>query len=210
MPTATVSTGHARPGHAGAGPARSGRARSTAELLSAAGEGDASAWDEIVRRYNRVVLAKVRSFRLQDADVLDAVQMTWLRLAENRHQLCYPDRLAGWLATTAVRECLRILRQSKYPVSPLELHAAHLADPAVGPEQRAVQTDTARAVGRLVAQLPAPRRVLVRALFADDAGPYAEVARSIGIPVGSIGPTRARALKQLRWMLVERGLGPAD
>lgn len=200
MPTATAPTDDARPGPG----------RSNAELLSAADEGDASAWEEIVRRYHRVVVAKVRSFRLQDADALDAIQMTWLRLTEHRHQLCYPDRLAGWLATTAARECLRILRQSKYTVSPVEVYAAHLADPAVGPEQCAVDTDTARAVGSLVAQLPPARQVLVRALFADDAGPYAEVARAIGIPVGSIGPSRARALTQLRWMLVERGLAPTD
>lgn len=199
MPTATASTD-----------TRPGPAWSNAVLLAAAGEGDESAWDEIVRRYNRVVLAKVRSFRLQDADALDAVQMTWLRLAENRHRLCHPDRLAGWLATTAGRECLRILRQSKYTVSPVEVYAAHLADPAAGPEQHAVETDTARAVGSLVAELSPARQVLVRALFADDAGPYAEVARSIGIPVGSIGPSRARALDQLRWMLIDHGLAPAD
>jgi RNA polymerase sigma factor (sigma-70 family) len=200
MPTATALTDDVRPG----------AARSTADLLAAAGEGDAAAWDEIVRRYNRVVVARVRSFRLQDADALDAIQMTWLRLTENRHQLCHPERLAGWLATTAGRECLRILRQPKYTVSPVEQHVAYLTDPAVGPEQRAVEIDTARAVGRLVAQLSPTRQVLVRALFADDARPYAEVARCIGVPVGSIGPSRARALKQLRWMIVERGLAPGD
>lgn len=183
-------------------------ARSTTELLAAAGDGDASAWNEIVRRYGRVVSAKVWSFRLQDADAFDAVQMTWLRLAENLHRLWYPERLAGWLATTASRECLRILRQAKYPVVPADVLAANIPDPATGPEQRAVEADTARRLGRLVSQLPPSRRSLVRALFAEDGVSYADVARTVGIPIGSIGPSRARALKQLRLMLAERDLGP--
>ncbi|MGH3922686.1 MAG: RNA polymerase sigma factor, partial [Pseudonocardiaceae bacterium] len=69
------------------------------DLLSRARGGEPGAWEEIVRRYSNVVFATVRSFRLQDADALDAVQMTWLRLAENAHRVQVPDRLAGWLAT---------------------------------------------------------------------------------------------------------------
>jgi RNA polymerase sigma factor (sigma-70 family) len=189
--------------------ASSGAACSTTELLAAAREGDAAAWDEVVRRYSGVVAAKVRSFRMQDADALDAIQMTWLRLAENVHRLCYPERLAGWLATTACRECLRILRQARSTATPMEVFATHTADPAAGPEQRAVDADTARALGQLIAQLPPTKRVLLRALFAADAGSYTDVAQTVGIPVGSIGPSRARALQQLRWMLVDRGLGPS-
>lgn len=193
-------------------PARSaspGAASGTAELLPAAREGDAAAWDEIVRRYSGIVAAKVRSFRLQDADAFDAMQMTWLRLAENIHRLCHPERLAGWLATTACRECLRILRQARSTATPMEVLATHVADSAPGPEQRVVEADTARALGRLIAQLPPTRRILLRALFADDAGSYTDVAQTVGVPVGSIGPSRARALQQLRWMLAQRGLGPS-
>ena len=208
MPTATAptrsttltrSTGYASPG----------AACSTTDLLAAARTGEAGAWEEIVRRYSGLVAAKVRSFRMQDADALDAIQMTWLRLAENVHRLCHPERLAGWLATTACRECLRILRQAKSTATPMEILATHVPEPAAGPEQRAVEADTARALGRLIAQLPPTRRVLLRALFADDAGSYTDVAQTVGIPVGSIGPSRARALQQLRWMLAERGLGPS-
>ncbi len=63
-------------------------------------------------RYGGLVMARVRSYRLQPTDALDAVQMTWLRLAENLYQIRFPERLGGWLVTTAGRECLRILRQS--------------------------------------------------------------------------------------------------
>jgi hypothetical protein len=101
----------ARAAHHGAGQSREPcTATSIAELLLRAGAGDLSALDEIVRRYSGVVLATVRSFRLQNADADAAVQMTWLRLGQNWHRIQRPERLGGWLATTARRECLRILR----------------------------------------------------------------------------------------------------
>jgi hypothetical protein len=84
---------------------------STAELLSRMRKRERAAWDEMVHRYGTVVTTTVRSFRLQDPDALDAVQMTWLRLAENLDRIKFPERLDGWLATTARRECLQILRR---------------------------------------------------------------------------------------------------
>jgi sigma-70-like protein len=86
---------------------------SVADLLRRIGDGDQVAWDEILRRYGKLVSTTVRSFRLQEADALDAVQMTWLRLADNTHRVQFTERLGGWLATTARRECLHILRQTK-------------------------------------------------------------------------------------------------
>jgi RNA polymerase sigma factor (sigma-70 family) len=182
---------------------------SVADLLLRIGDRDPAALEEIVREYGTVVAATVRSFRLQDADALDAVQMTWLRLAENAHQVRSPERLGGWLATTARRECLRILRHRvKLAPGPIETMAEIVADPSMGPEERVIGTDTARTLWQLVAELPPRRRTLLRALFADNPRPYAEVARVAGIPPGAIGPTRARALRQLRGRLEEHGLEP--
>jgi RNA polymerase sigma factor (sigma-70 family) len=179
-----------------------------AELLQQAREGDPAAWEEIVRRYINVVFATVRSFRLQEADTLDAVQMTWLRLAENAGQVQHPERLAGWLATTARRECLRILRQqAKHTPVPPEGWGKNVVDPGACPEQRVIDHETARTVWALVDKLPPLRRTLLRALFTDGPRPYTEIARTIGIPPGGVGPTRARALYQLRCMFEECGLG---
>ena len=86
---------------------------SVADLLLGIHDGDPASWDEILRRYGKLVSATVRTFRLQEADAVDAMQMTWLRLAENAHRVQFPERLGGWLATTARRECLHILRQRK-------------------------------------------------------------------------------------------------
>jgi len=182
---------------------------STADLLGRARDGDAAAWEEIVHRYSNVVCATARSFRLQDADVLDAVQMTWLRLAEYGHRVQDPERLAGWLATTARRECLHILRQqAKHAPTSVDGVAENVIDPSVGPEQRVIDNDIARTLWKLVAELSPLRRILLRALFTDNPRPYAEVARVAGIPPGGIGPTRKRALQQLRSRLNDHGLGP--
>jgi RNA polymerase sigma factor (sigma-70 family) len=181
---------------------------SVTDLLQRAGHRDPRAWEEIVNRYRGVVIGKVRSFGLQDADAHDAVQMTWLRLAENCHRILLPEQLAGWLATTASRECLRILRQQQQHTAPPHAAIEQLADPSVGPEQHAIDADTARLLWSLIATLSPRRQKLLRELFFDSPRPYAEVARNTGIPAGGIGPTRARALTQLRRRLDERGLTP--
>jgi RNA polymerase sigma factor (sigma-70 family) len=171
--------------------------------------GDAVAWEEIMRQYGKLVSATVQSFRLQDADERDAVQTTWLRLAEKAHSVWCSERLGGWLVTTARRECLRILRQAKHIPVPLDTVAETLVHPSESPEQRLSDVDTARTLWRLVEELPPRQRTLLRALFTDHPRSYAEVARTVGIPTGAIGPTRARALRQLQGRLDEHGLGPA-
>ncbi|MGH3719118.1 MAG: RNA polymerase sigma factor [Pseudonocardiaceae bacterium] len=183
-----------------------------AELLARASDGDTAAWEEVVHRYDKLVSATVRSFRLQDADVFDAVQTTWLRLAENVHRVLWPERLGGWLVTTARHECLRILRYAKPTSDIIDTMADTVADPSMGPEQQAIEADAARTLWSLVEELSPRQRTLLRALFTDHPRPYAEVARSAGIPPGAIGPTRARALRQLRDRLDQHGLGrwPGD
>lgn len=182
--------------------------RSATELLRLACHRDPSAWEEIVRRYRGVVVAKVRSFGLQDADANDAEQMTWLRLTEGCHRIQRPEQLGGWLATTASRECLRILRdQAQRTPTPSDAAVARMTDPTAGPEQRVIDADTAQQLWSLVATLSPHRQTLLQELFFDGPRPYAQLARTTGIPTGGIGPTRARALTQLRLRLDERGLG---
>jgi len=165
--------------------------------------GDPSAWEEILRRYGKLVSATVRSYRLQEADALDAVQTTWLRLAENADQIQRPERLGGWLTTTARRECLRILRQAKRAPRLTDMVADTIADPSMEPERRAIESDVARRLWNFVNELSPRQRSLLRALFADQPRPYANVTHITGIPLGAIGPTRRRALTQLRGWLEE-------
>ena len=184
-----------------------GATNSVVELLLGVRDGDPAAWEEIMRRYGKLVSTTVRSFRLQEADALDAVQMTWLRLAENAHRVQFPEKLGGWLVTTARRECLRILRQAKPAPNLIDVVPETVADPSAGPEQQVIDADTARTLRKLVAELPPRRRTLLRALFTSNPLSYAEVARITGIPLGAIGPTRARALQQLCDKLTDHKLG---
>jgi len=165
--------------------------------------GDPSAWEEILRRYGKLVSATVRSFRLQEADALDAVQTTWLRLAENADQIQSPERLGGWLTTTARRECLRILREAKRASRLTDMVADTIADLSMEPEQRVIEIDVARRLWGFVNELSPRQRSLLRALFTDQPRPYANIARTTGIPLGAIGPTRRRALTQLQGWLEE-------
>jgi RNA polymerase sigma factor (sigma-70 family) len=174
-------------------PARTGAANG--ELLRSAGRGDEQAWTEIVLRYEGMVGAIVRSYRMQDADARDAEQRTWLRLVEHRGAVRDPERLGGWLATTASRECLRILRENRAIVSD-ELDAVPDALPAV--EDQVVDADTVSRLWTIVSDLPPRGRTIMSELFAEDPRPYAEVARETGIPIGSLGPSRARLIERVR------------
>lgn len=177
---------------------------SVANLLPGIRDGDPVAWGEILRRYGRFVSATVRSFRLQEADALDAIQTTWLRLAESAHQVKDPERLGGWLVTTARRECLRILRQTKHGPNLIDMAEETVADPSTNPEQRTIDAHTSCMLWKLVDELSPRRRAVLRTLFIDNPCTYDQVARITGIPLGGIGPTRARALQQLRKKLYQR------
>ena len=172
---------------------------STADLLQRISDRDPAVWDETLRRYSKLVSATVRSFRLQEADALDAMQMTWLRLAENAHRVQFPERLGGWLATTARRECLHLLRQGKRGPKLTDVMSETVSEPSAGPEQHAIDTDTTQMLQKLIDELSPRRQTLIRLLlFTEDRCSYDEAARITGIPLGGIGPTRARALQQLR------------
>lgn len=204
MATGATLTDRAREG---AAYARQDTTLTVAELLSGIRENDPLAWEEIVRRYGKLVSTVVGSFRLQPADALDARQTTWLRLAENHHRVQYPERLGAWLVTTARRECLQILRQTRRTAGTAEIQVDELTDVAVGPEQRVIATELAQELWNLVAELPPRRRTLLWELFGDTPRRYADIARSTELPLGSIGPTRARALRTLRQTLERHGLG---
>jgi RNA polymerase sigma factor (sigma-70 family) len=175
-----------------------GPTASIADVLSGIHDGDPAAWDETLHRYGKLVSMTVRSFRLQEADAVDAMQMTWLRLAENAHRVQFPERLGGWLATTARRECLHILRQRKLGPIFTDVAPEPASAPSTGPEQRAIDANTRQTLGKLIDELPPLRRTLIRMLFTDNPRSYNEIARIAGIPLGGIGPTRRRALRQLR------------
>ena len=171
---------------------------SAAELVARARAGDQSAWDAIVLRYQGLIWATVRGFRLDDQEAADVVQTTWLRLVENLASLREPDRLGAWLAPTARRECLRLLRMSgrSIPVGGEQDLPEHGDGPEI--DERLLRDERESALARAFARISERCQRLLRVLVSDPAPSYEEVGAALDMPVGSIGPTRQRCLDRLR------------
>jgi len=172
-----------------------------ARLVRRAADGDRWAWERLVEQYSRLIWAMTRDFRLLESDANDVAQATWLRLLEHIDRLENPARLASWLAVTARRECLRTLAARKRFV--LVHDDADLGDVAHEPEidERLLANERAQAVREAVSRLPGHWQQLVELLMADPPASYAEISDRLGVPVGSIGPTRGRCLERLRVLL---------
>jgi RNA polymerase sigma factor (sigma-70 family) len=177
---------------------------STAQLVRDACDRQPGAWRELASRYEGLVRAVVGSYRLQEADFADAVQNTWLRALERLHTVRDPDSLGGWLTTVARRECLALLARSRRE-SPTGVTDDQLVVQDPGPEAVVLAEEARRAVAHAVTELPVKPRELVSVLFSTPEPNYAEVSRLMGLPIGSIGPTRQRALRTLRYGLVRAG-----
>ena len=180
-------------------------------LVIAAASGDHQAWDEIVARYSGLLWAVARAHRLSAADAGDVVQTTWLRLIEHLPQIRNREGIGAWLATTARRECLRLLRSGARCQPSDEMQS--LVD--TGAEGRATdvvdtgadhsELDSALLTAERDAELwaafsrlPARDQALLRLLAVDSPPSYQEISAALGMPIGSIGPTRARSLERLR------------
>lgn len=179
--------------------------RSTGELVAAADGGDGGAWDELVGRYSGLVWAVARAHRLDSADAADVCQTVWLRLVENLGRLRDPEHLGGWLRTTTRHECLRVLRRGarEFPDDDAQRDVA--SPPEQSPEMQLLAGERDRLVWSAVSGLSERCRSLLRVLACAPEASYAEISASLGLPVGSIGPTRARCLDHLRRRLEDIG-----
>jgi RNA polymerase sigma factor (sigma-70 family) len=170
------------------------------ELLAAAADGDQHAWDALVRRHTSLLWSIARSYRLGAADAADVVQTTWLRLLEHLDKVADPERLAGWLATTARRECIHLMRRTdRRAESCADL--PNLPDDGPEPDTTLLRDERDAELWRALAKLYEYCQRLLRVLMADPPPAYADVAALLGIKIGSIGPTRARCLAKLRGLI---------
>jgi RNA polymerase sigma factor (sigma-70 family) len=173
-----------------------------AQLVWRASEGDRWAWERLVEQYARLIWAMTRDFKLTESDAADVFQVTWLRLLEHIDRLEQPARVGSWLAATARRECLRNMAARKKLV--LVHDATALDDVAVHQppvDERLLAGERTQDVRQALAQLPPQWRQLLELLMADPPASYAQISSQLGLPVGSIGPTRGRCLARLRDLL---------
>jgi RNA polymerase sigma factor (sigma-70 family) len=168
-------------------------------LAAAAADGDGDAWAQIVDRFAPLVMAVLAGYRIFGADAQDVSQIVWLRLVEHLGDLREPRALPGWLVTTARNECVRLLR-ARTRLVPCDPQTGDLdgevevADPA----DRMLRAERVEAFLEALGDLSDRDRALLLLLAEDPPLPYAEISRRMGIPVGSIGPTRLRLLRKLR------------
>ena len=130
----------------------------------------------------------------------DVGQTVWLHLVNQLDRLRDPAALAGWLATTTRRECYRLLRASRrIQTAHYAVDAENIADEQTAtPEHELLMAERHAALREAFADLPLNCQRLIAILIEDPPVPYAEISATLGIPVGSIGPTRARCLSKLR------------
>lgn len=178
-----------------------GLAEGVADLVPRAAAGDAAAWEEIVARYAGLVAGIAHRYGLPAADLRDVSQTVWLRCVEHLAGLREPRALPAWLVATTRHECLRVLRGSRRVVASDgvgEQVVADEVDLAAGVEEELLAAQRRAALRAAFSTLPPRWRELLELLLADPPLPYVQISDRLQIPVGSIGPTRARCLERLR------------
>ena len=175
-----------------------------ARMIEAAAGGDEAAWNRLVERYSNLLWAIVRAHRLSHGDAADVVQTTWLRLVERLPEIRNPDSVGSWLATTTRRECLKTLRGTSR-CQPSDLIDQYVEPDRTGADERLLRDERDAGLWKAFGRLPESDQALLRLLTSEPAPSYAEVSAALGMPVGSIGPTRGRALERLRRELARTG-----
>jgi len=177
-----------------------------AGLVRRAAEGDHQAWERLVDQFARLIWSITVEFKLVESDAADVVQTTWLRLLEHIDRIQYPDRVGSWLAATARNECLRSLAARKRVVlghdeAELDHVAASVAVPVAEVDERLLADERDQVVREALSALPGRWQRLIEMLMADPPVPYHQISDQLGLPIGSIGPTRGRCLARLRVLL---------
>lgn len=167
-------------------------------LLQACRRGDQRAWQQILDRYERLVYSIPLNFGLSHADADDVAQATFTALIKSLDAIDDEDRLGAWLATVAKRQTWRLVerRRRESPDGHNEL------DRVTSDDDSRVKVERLEWVHQGLVQMDDRCRALLTALYFDEGEPsYVAVGERFGIPVGSIGPTRARCLQKLRTIL---------
>ena len=183
-----------------------------AQIVAACIEGEARAWEELLSRHGRLIFSIAR--RISPPDAEDIFQNVCILLLENLHQLRDPERLLGWIASTTRREALRY-KNRLHPSHFLDIAGnedagdvlvERVPDDAPLPEAQVVALTDRHLIERGIAQMSERCQKLLHDLYlAETPLSYDEVAQSHAMPLGSIGPNRARCLESLRKILIKVG-----
>jgi RNA polymerase sigma factor (sigma-70 family) len=182
---------------------RPDRGARIAGLVSAARQGSDDALGQIVTELSPLLWHVARAAGLSSDDAQDVVQTVWMSLLSHLDDIHTPGALAGWLATTTRREAWRVRDAGRRQVPADQDWLAELPDLAPGSEELAIIGDGRRALWSAIGQLSPRCQELLRIIAFTPRADYQTVAAELGMPVGSIGPTRGRCLAKLRALLAD-------
>ena len=182
------------------------KTRTDPELVALCLQGDSEAWETLIIRYRRLIYSIPVRFGFTAADASDVFQAICLKLIEHLHQLKDESKVSSWLITTTTRQCLHI-KSLKYRESGGDDDVQEQADPAENLEAIRVLTEQQQTVRQAVERLSGRCRELIDMLYFDQhSRSYEEIGQILGMPIASIGPTRARCLEKLRTILRRLGV----
>jgi RNA polymerase sigma factor (sigma-70 family) len=178
--------------------------QSDESLLQACRDGDESAWEALVERYQRLVFSVPRRAGLSPEAAADVFQAVFATLVEHIDRIEQPERLSAWLVTTARRESWRVNRkeQSSQAASSDDDELERQTDRYLLPDEVLVRLELQHEVRAALDRLDKRCRDLLLLLYyRPEPAPYTEIAATLQTPEGSIGPTRARCLQKMRRLL---------
>ena len=182
---------------------------SDAELIEVCLKGSSQAWEALLVRYQRLIYSIPMRYGLPEHDANDVFQNVSLLLWENLGRVRDRDRLGAWLVITTRRECWRLLRQRRKDGTEMEQGLERIISAGTPSEDEFLAMERQSLIHAAVGYLEQPCRDLLMLLFYMEPRPaYSEIARTLTVPEGSIGPTRARCLEKL--MKILENLGVAD
>ena len=174
------------------------------ELVRACQRGDEQAWEQLVERYQRLVYAVPRRAGLDQEAAADIFQRVFVKLLEHIDRIEQPARIQAWLVTTARRETWQLGKRERITAGHVSIDATvdeepslAIADDTDGPDEQFLLLEEQHSVRLAIASLGERCRVLLTLLFYHpETPPYSEIAATLQIREGSIGPTRARCLQK--------------
>jgi RNA polymerase sigma factor (sigma-70 family) len=174
-------------------------------LILGCREGDGAAWQALLDRYERLVFSIPLNYGLSREDAADIAQLTFSILIQSLDNLREDSRLGAWLATVARRHTWRLLERRRREGTVGERDLAESATLLGGDEEEIERWELLEWLNEGLSLVSEACRRLLQALYFDEGQPsYAEISERLDMPVGSIGPTRARCLQSLREVLGER------
>ena len=168
--------------------------RSDQELIERCIRGDQTAWEELVKRYQRLIYSIAHALCPPGEDVSDVFQQVWLDVYQHLSELRSVEALPAWLITVTRRRMYALIRSRRT--------SEQLDDETPDLSEKLSQIEYEYLLERVLSQLTERCRTLINLLYFDSSEPsYSEIAAAMSMPEASIGPTRARCLEKLRKLI---------